>query len=61
VPGLLTVGVSAYGGPDVLAGPDLGSEIEDIHFPTAYLLTTNQSHDVEHLRLHVRTGGDVFV
>ena len=29
--------------------------------PPASPLTDNQSHDVEHLRLHVRTGGDVFV
>jgi hypothetical protein len=60
-PGLLTFGVSIYGGPDVFAGPDLSSEIEYVLFPTAHPLTSNQGHDVEHLRLHVRTGGDVFV
>jgi hypothetical protein len=60
-PGLLTLDVSVFDGPDVFAGPDLGSEIAEILFPTAHPLTSNQSHDVEHLRLHVRTGGDIFV
>ena len=60
-PGLFTLGVSALGGPDVLAGPDLPKELEQILFPTAHPLTDNQRYDVEHLRLHVRTGGDVFV
>jgi hypothetical protein len=31
-PGLLTFDVSVFGGPDVLAGPDLNAEIEDILF-----------------------------
>jgi hypothetical protein len=60
-PGLFTLGSSALGGPDVLAGPDLPGELQEILFPTASPLTENQRHDVEHLRLHVRTGGDVFV
>lgn len=60
-PGLFTIGFSAIGGPDVLAGPDLSSELQQILFPTANPLTENQRHDVEHLRLHVRTGGDAFV
>ena len=42
-------------------GPDLPSELQQILFPTANPLTENQRSDVEHLRLHVRTGGDVFV
>jgi hypothetical protein len=49
------------GGPDVLAGPDLGDELHRILFPTTPALTANQRHDVDHLRAHVRTGGDVFV
>lgn len=61
-PGLFTLGRSgALGGPEVLAGPDLPSELQQILFPTANPLTENQRYDVEHLRLHVRTGGDVFV
>ena len=60
-PGLFTLGVSRLGGPDVLAGPDIREELEAILFPTASPLTANQRHDVEHLRAHVRTGGDVFV
>ncbi len=60
-PGLFTLGVSRLGGPDVLAGPDMKDELETILFPTASTLTANQRYDVEHLRAHVRTGGDVFV
>lgn len=60
-PGLFTLGRSALGGPDVLAGPDLSAELRRILFPTAHPLTQNQRSDVEHLRLHVRTGGDIFV
>ncbi len=60
-PGLFTLGSSTLGGPDVLAGPDLPVELHQILFPTARLLTDNQRHDIEHLRLHVRTGGDIFV
>lgn len=60
-PGLFTLGSSALDGPDILAGPDLSGELQQILFPTASPLTENQRNDVEHLRLHVRTGGDVFV
>lgn len=60
-PSLFTLGVSALGGGDVLAGPDLPQELKQILFPTAASLTDNQRQDVEHLRLHVRTGGHVFV
>lgn len=60
-PALFTLDSSVLGGPDVLAGPDLPGELQQILFPTAKPLTENQRHDVEHLRLHVRTGGDVFV
>jgi hypothetical protein len=60
-PGLFTLGSSVLGGPDVLAGPDLPDELQEILFPTAKPLTESQRHDVDHLRLHVRTGGDVFV
>ncbi len=48
-------------GPAVLAGPDLPRELQEILFPTTKSLTENQQYDIEHLRLHVRTGGDVFV
>lgn len=60
-PHLFTLDSSVLGGADVLAGPDLPGEIQQILFPTAKPLTENQRHDVEHLRLHIRTGGDVFV
>ena len=60
-PGLFVLDQSVLNGPDVLAGPDVGTEIQDLLFPTAHPLTDNQRNDVEHLRLHVLTGGDVFV
>lgn len=60
-PELFTLGSSPLGGPDVLAGPDLPGDLQQILFPTARPLTKNQYYDVEHLRLHVRTGGDIFV
>ena len=60
-PGLFILDESVLDGPDVLAGPDIGTELQEILFPTAQPLTNNQRHDVEHLRLHVLTGGDVFV
>ena len=60
-PDLFTLDQSVLDGPDVLAGPDLGAELQRILFPTANPLTENQRADIEHLRLHVQTGGDVFV
>ena len=60
-PWLFTLGVSALNGPDVLAGPDMDAEVEAVLFPTSATLTPNQRHDVEHLRRHIQTGGDVFV
>lgn len=60
-PRLFTIGSSTIGGPDVLAGPDLVGELQEILFPTSNPLTENQRRDIEHLRLHVQTGGDVFV
>lgn len=60
-PRLFTLGNSLLGGQDVLAGPNLSGELQQILFPTANPLTENQRYDVEHLRLHVRTGGDIFV
>jgi hypothetical protein len=48
-------------GDGVLAGADIPVELQKILFPSAKLLTKNQSLDVEHVRLHVRTGGDIFV
>ncbi len=60
-PELFTLGMSTLDGGDVLAGPDMRAEISEILFPTTATLTSNQRHDVEHLRADVRTGGDVFV
>lgn len=48
-------------GDGVLAGPDIPAELQRILFPDTKTLTDNQKLDVEHLRLHVQTGGDVFV
>jgi hypothetical protein len=60
-PGLFTLGVSTLDGPDVLAGPDMGDHLPAVLFPTSATLTSTQAHDVEHLRLHIQTGGDIFV
>jgi len=60
-PKLFMLDQSLLNGPDVLAGPDLFETIAGILFPTARPMTENQLFDVEHLRLHVRTGEDVFV
>ncbi len=60
-PGLFILDESVLDGPNVFAGPDMGVELQQVLFPTAQPLTDNQRHDVEHLRLHVLTGGDVFV
>lgn len=48
-------------GDGVLAGPDIPEDLQRILFPTARPLTRKQYFDIEHLRLHIRTGGDVFV
>lgn len=60
-PGLFILDQSVLDGPDVLAGPDLEAELRSLLFPTVRALTDNQSNDIEHLRRHVLTGGDVFV
>ena len=60
-PSLFTLGLSTLDGPDVLAGPDSGPELRNVLFPSVHTLTENQFHDVEPLRLHVLTGGDVFI
>ncbi len=60
-PGLFTLGTSALGGSDVLAGPDIGTHLKQILFSKVPTLTPNQQNDVEHLRQHVRTGRDIFV
>lgn len=57
----LVWGVSTWGGSDVWAGPNLSEDLRQILFPTAYPLTSNQEHDIDHLSLHVQSGGDVFV
>ena len=60
-PGLFTFGMSTFGGGDVLAGPDMADEIKEMLFPTTKVLTKNQIYDVQHLREHIQTGGDIFV
>lgn len=60
-PGLFSLDPGVLEGSDVLAGPDLRSELEEILFPDAQPLTDSQVHDVEHLRRHVLAGSDVFV
>jgi len=60
-PELFDLNVSILGSRDVLAGPDIPEHLQRILFPTANPITDNQRFDVEHLRLHVRCGGDVFV
>lgn len=60
-PELFILGSSSFGGPNVLAGPDLREQFKKILFPTANSLTQNQLYDIEHIQSHVMTGGDVFV
>lgn len=50
-----------FGDGAVFGGPDMEDELHDILFPTTMDLTLNQKRDVEHLRSHVFTGGDVFI
>jgi hypothetical protein len=45
----------------MLVGPDVHDEVRPILFPTTATLTANQNADIDHLRDHVRTGGDAFV
>ena len=60
-PDVWTLGMGALGIDTTLAGPDMYAPINDILFPTTRILTRNQEYDIEHLRSHVLTGGDVFV
>jgi hypothetical protein len=60
-PGLFTLDISVLDGGDVLAGPDLEEPLQQILFPTTKNRNKNQNYDVEHLRQHIRTGGDVFL
>ncbi len=60
-PRLFVLDSSTLHEPEVLAGPDLWPELREELFPTAHPMTSNQVHDIEHLRTHIRTGGDVFV
>lgn len=60
-PSLFVIGVSTLDSGAVLAGPDMQEYLEEILFPTTKNLTENQEFDVEHLRSHVLTGGDIFV
>jgi len=54
-------GRSELGMTTHLGGPDLSDPLRDILFPSTKRLSPNQERDVEHLRSHVSTGGDVFV
>jgi len=60
-PNLFILGSSTLGSKDVLAGPDRLQELQRILFPNVRSLTQNQLYDIEHLRLHVLTGGDIFI
>lgn len=60
-PQVWILGQNALGIDTVLAGPDVSGPVQEILFPTTKILTNNQEYDVEHLRTHVLTGGDVFV
>ena len=60
-PNLFVLGSSFLGGEDVLSGPDLGDELREILFPKIRALSKNQQFDVQHLRLHILTGGDIFL
>lgn len=60
-PPVWILGTSRLGIDTILAGPDMSEPIEGIMFPTTKSLKSNQEYDVEHLRWHVLTGGDVFV
>ncbi len=60
-PPVWTLGSSFLGIDTYLSGPDKAVPIRKILFPTTKILTSNQEYDIEHLRSHVLTGGDVFV
>ena len=60
-PGLFGLDGRVIAEPDVLAGPDVQAELEEILFRDAHPLTDGHAADVEHLRRHVLAGRDVFV
>jgi len=60
-PPVWKLGFSHLGVDTNLAGPDMKEALREILFPTTSIVTENQEHDIEHLRSHVITGGDVFV
>ena len=60
-PDVWRLGISRLGLDTLLAGPDMQEPIRETLFPTTASLSPNQQADVEHLRAHVFTGGDVFV
>jgi hypothetical protein len=60
-PRLFTLDFSVCNDSDVLAGADSEESLQQILFPTTKNRNKNQSYDVEHLRQHIRTGGDVFL
>ena len=59
-PPLFILGSSFLDSGHVLAGPDWWLTIKNALFPRPQI-THRQHSDIEHLRQHVRTGGDVFV
>lgn len=60
-PNVAILGNVTLGGLDVLGGPDMKDEIREMLFPTTKEPTKKQINDVQHLREHVETGGDIFV
>jgi len=54
-------GQSELGVTTMLGGPDVHDEVRSVMFPTTATLNNNQNADIDHLRGHVRTGGDAFV
>jgi hypothetical protein len=61
-PDVFVLGASSLGGDNVLAGELLDPAfLARLMFPTTSALLPNHQHDIDHLRQHVRTGGDAFV
>jgi hypothetical protein len=54
-------GHSELGANTYLGGPDMETTINGILFPKSKNLTRSQTNDIQHLRLHIQTGGDIFV
>jgi len=59
-PPLFILGSSFLDSGAVLAGPDWWFSLKSILFPRPQI-SHRQNSDIQHLRQHIRTGGDVFV